>query len=138
MTVLRPDVLTLLGALTALTGLPGGATAAPPEPTKSRPIACTLASAEKRERAAAIRRDLLPRVKKVTETATGYVLFFDRVEGELALVASFVELESQCCAFLDFAIRVESGGSTIALELGGAEGTKEFLRPLVEGRLNGS
>jgi hypothetical protein len=137
MTVLRPDVLTLLTALTALTGFPGGATAAPPE-TESRPIACTLSSAEKRERAAAIRRDLLPRVKTVTETVTGYVLVFDRAEGELERIASFVELESQCCAFLDFAIRIDSGGDTIALELAGPEGTKELLRPLVEGRSNGS
>ena len=46
----------------------------------------------------------------------------------------FVELESRCCAFLDFEIRVESGGDRIALELSGPEGTKEMLRPLIERR----
>jgi hypothetical protein len=103
-------------------------------------IACTLSSAEKRERTAALQRELLPRVETITETADGYVLWFGRGEGELARIASFVELESQCCAFLDFAIRVDSGSDRIALELAGPEGTKELLGPLVEGRVekNGS
>ena len=70
----------------------------------------------------------------MTEHTRGYVLWFDRAPGRLATLAAFVELESRCCAFLDFEIRVESGGDRIALELSGPEGTKEMLRPLIEQR----
>jgi hypothetical protein len=158
MSFLRPDVLTLLGTLATLSGLAGvtaAAAAAPPTagdrdtagasapdatasgPPKAPLVACTLTSAEKRERSAAIKRDLLPRVRTVTETANGYVLWFDRAEGELARIAGFVELESQCCAFLDFAIRLGSGNGRIALHLEGPEGTRELLRPLIEEGLAG-
>ena len=135
------DVLTLLGALTALAGPPGGAAAAPPaepqgaaqRPVAARDVACTLSSAEKRERRAVLQRELVPRITSVTELEKGYVLWFDRSEGELARIASFVELESQCCAFLDFAIRVDSGSQSIALQLEGPPGTKELFQPLIEG-----
>src|SRR5687767_3822674 len=136
----RPDLLALVGALATIAG-PTASGAPPTPPTASgnpadsatsaaaaprgAAVACTLSSAEKRERAAAIRRDLLPRVRSVDELPNGYVLWFDRVDGELARVASFVELESQCCAFLDFAIRLGAGGDRIALHLEGAPGTKE-------------
>ena len=97
-------------------------------------IVCTFGAAEQRERKATLQRDLLPRVKTVTELPNGYVLWFDRAEGELARIASFVELESQCCAFLSFVIRVDSGADRIALHLEGPEGAKELLRRLVEER----
>ena len=150
-TSLRPDVLALVGALAGITAPATAATAnggqsAPPadaaaartggsatEPVAVPPaIACTLGTAERRARREAIVRDLLPRVRAVTEIENGYVLWFDHGDGELSRIASFVDLESRCCAFLDFAIRLESGGARIALELGGPAGTKEFLRPLIE------
>jgi hypothetical protein len=97
-------------------------------------IACTLGSAEKLERKAMLERELVPSIQEVEERADGYVLWFDRVDGRLATIAGFVELESRCCAFLDFEIRVESAGDRIALGVSGPEGTKEFLKPLVERR----
>ena len=76
----------------------------------------------------------MPNVQEVVEQADGYVLWFDRADGRLATIASFVELESRCCAFLDFEIRVESASDRIALVLSGPDGTKEFLKPLIEKR----
>jgi hypothetical protein len=128
------DILTLLGALAAIPG--PGALAAEPAATapKSPIVACTLTPAEKRERSALVERELVPAIREVIEAEHGYVLWFDRAAGRLATVASFVELESRCCAFLDFAIRVDAGGERIALEITGPEGTKEMLRPLLEKR----
>jgi hypothetical protein len=103
----------------------------PLDPAGAPPIACTLGPAERRARGDAIRRDLRPRVRGVSELPDGYVLWFDRVEGELARIARFVELESECCAFLDLTIRVAAGGRRIALDLQGPPGTKEFLAALV-------
>ena len=149
-TSIRQDLLTLLGALAAF--VPPPAQGAPPRDVAAvressgagaggaarpatPPIACTLEPGERRERAAAIRRDLLARVSSVDELPNGYVLWFDRVDGELGRIASFVELESRCCPFLDFAIRLDSRGDRggrIALHLEGPPGTKDFLAPLVE------
>ncbi len=128
------DLLTLLGALAAVAG-PATAAGETATPARKPPIvACTLVSAEKRERRAMLERELVPNIQEVVELADGYLLWFDRAEGRLAAIASFVELESRCCAFLDFEIRVGSTGDRIALQLTGPDGTKELLKPLLEQR----
>ena len=124
------DLLTVL-ALATLAGPPGDANANPPKASATA-IACTLDPAAKRERRALLERELVPAIAGWDELDTGYVLWFDRGEGRLATLARFVELESECCAFLDFEIRLRSGGERIALELTGPDGTKEMLRPLIE------
>jgi hypothetical protein len=130
--MLGTNLLTLLGTLAVVAGPAGGGREAPQPAPESPVVACTLDSADKRERKAMLERELFPNIKEVTESADGYVLWFDRAPGRLATLATFVELESRCCAFLDFAIRVESGGDRIALELSGPDGTKEMLQPLIE------
>ncbi|HEX2463923.1 MAG TPA: hypothetical protein VHR17_04795 [Thermoanaerobaculia bacterium] len=135
--MLGTDLLTLLGALATVAGpatVPGEAAATT---AKSPMVACTLGSAEKRERKSMLERELVPNIQEVEEQANGYVLWFDRADGRLATIASFVELESRCCAFLDFEIRVASAGDRIALVLSGPEGTKQLLKPLIEKRGGG-
>jgi hypothetical protein len=131
LTMFGTSLLSLLGALAAIAG-PAGAGETPA--AKSPIVACTLDAAEKRERKALLERELVPNIQDVTERTDGYVLWFDRAPGRLAALATFVELESRCCAFLDFELRVESAGDRIALELSGPDGTKEMLRPLIERR----
>ena len=99
---------------------------------KEIPIACTLTSAEERERKKGAEAQLFSELARVTELEDGYTLWFPRSEGQLARIARFVELESQCCAFVDFEIRIDAGGEEIAVDLKGPEGTKEVLRPLAE------
>ena len=94
-------------------------------------IACTLSSKEKRERVQAAENDLLEGVSRVEELDDGYVLWFPSEDGRLQKVAEFVQLESQCCAFLDFEIRVPAGGEELALSLTGPEGTKEVLAAML-------
>jgi hypothetical protein len=45
----------------------------------------------------------------------------------LAIVATFIDLERRCCAFLRFRLTVEPGGGPIWLELTGPPGTRELL-----------
>jgi hypothetical protein len=135
--MLGTDLLTVLGALATVAGPATGAAEAAAPAAKSPIVACTLTSAEKRERKAMLERELFPHIEAVGERADGYVLWFDRAEGRLAAIASFVELESRCCAFLDFEIRVESAGDRIALVLSGPDGTKDLLKPLIEKRGGG-
>ena len=124
------DLLAIL-ALATLAGPPGDAKASASE-AETPVIACTLDPAAKRERRALLEREIVPAVAGVDEVDGGYVLWFDRAEGRLATLARFVELESECCAFLDFEIRLAGGSGRIALELTGPEGTKEMLQPLIE------
>jgi hypothetical protein len=130
--MLGTNVLTTLLGTLAVGANPPGAKEAPAPAPRSPIVACTLDSAEQRERKAMLERELVPNIQGVTERVDGWVLWFDRAPGRLASLATFVELESRCCAFLDFEIRVESGGDRIALELSGPEGTKEMLQPLIE------
>jgi hypothetical protein len=135
--MLGTDLLTLLGALATVVGPATGTGEETAPAAKSPIVACTLGSAEKRDRKAMLERELVPNIQEVDEQANGYVLWFDRTEGRLAAIASFVELESRCCAFLDFEIRVESASDRIALVLSGPDGTKELLKPLIEKRRGG-
>ncbi len=97
----------------------------------SPPIACTLSSREKRARVEAAESELLQGVLRIEDLTNGYVLWFPAEPGRLQRLAEFVELESQCCAFLDFEIRLEAGAEEVALVLTGPEGTKEVLGALV-------
>ena len=51
--------------------------------------------------------------------------------GSTPALAEFVELESQCCAFLDFEIRLDAGAEEVTLSLTGPDGTKEVLGSLI-------
>ena len=67
-------------------------------------------------------------LEEVRELPDGFALrFFD--DGTLlARLAEWVRLESVCCPFLRFEVRVERRAGPVWLRLTGAEGTKEFLR----------
>ncbi len=94
-------------------------------------IACTLTSKEKRDRVEEVETRLFDDVLRIEELESGYTLWFAAESGRLQHLAEFVELESQCCAFLDFEIRLEAGAREVALSLTGPEGTKEVLSSLL-------
>jgi hypothetical protein len=93
------------------------------------PIACNLAAIPDAERPRyfALRAQVLATVEDVTEVGDGFALRLapDR-EGLLAL-AEWLGFERLCCPFLTLRLAIEGEGP-VKLELGGAEGVKEFLR----------
>ena len=93
-------------------------------------IACSLTSPELRERIIKIRRDLLPHVIKTIDLPNGIGFLVPNEDGQIQRLAEFVELESRCCAFLDFEMRVEAESTTISLQMTGPEGTKEVLEAM--------
>ena len=95
-------------------------------------IACSLTSKDMGARVDKLKTELLDEVLRSEELENGYTLWFPVAPGRLQRLAEFVELESQCCAFLDFEIRLEAGAAEVALVLTGPEGTKEVLRALME------
>ncbi len=95
-------------------------------------IACSLTSPELRERTIKIRRDLLPHVIKTIELPNGIAFLVPNEDGQIQRLAEFVELESKCCAFLDFEIRVDAGSASISLRLTGPEEAKAVLEAMAE------
>jgi hypothetical protein len=91
------------------------------------PVACSLTAPE----LAARRAGLLADVRRLHEEARwlpdGVTLRFAAEPERLAMLATFIDLERRCCAFLRFRLTVEPGGGPIWLELTGPPGTREFL-----------
>jgi hypothetical protein len=91
------------------------------------PVACTLTEPELAARRAgvltAIRRDQ----REARWLPDGVALRFAAGPDRLATLATFIDLEHRCCAFLRFRLTVEPGGGPIWLELTGPPGTREFL-----------
>ena len=132
--MLGTDLLTLLGALATVAG-PPPAPARQPRPRQSRrsspaPSARPRSANGKPCSSASSCPTSRRWTSEPTATCSGSIA----PKAGWPAIASFVELESRCCAFLDFEIRVESASDRIALVLSGPDGTKEFLKPLIEKR----
>jgi hypothetical protein len=93
----------------------------------SLPIACSLTSAELQER----RRTVLERpgdaVVEVKELADGFAYSFPAEGGRFLELADMIDLERQCCPFLQFRVTVAASHGPLTLEITGPEGTKDFL-----------
>ena len=92
------------------------------------PIACSLSKAELAERRVvlgALQVHCLE-VRPLADTR-GLELRFAPEAGILATLARVVDLERQCCRFLDFKLDVAADGGPVSLTLAGPLGTTEFL-----------
>jgi hypothetical protein len=95
------------------------------DPGRNLPIACTLTSAELQERRRTVLEKVRSAVIETVELKNGYA--FSIPVDWFAEVARLIELERQCCPFLNFNLNVAAGAGLIRLELTGPEGTKQFL-----------
>ena len=95
--------------------------------TTHLPIACTLSGPDLAKRRAGLFADLSRRRQEARWLVEGITLRYSSEPGTLALLAEFIQLESQCCPFLRFRLTVEPGGGPIRLELTGPAGTRELL-----------
>lgn len=71
---------------------------------------------------------LMKTVQAVQEQGRGYSLQFANERGTIVQVAEFISLERLCCPFFDFALQVEAGNESVALQISGPEGIKDFIR----------
>ncbi len=90
------------------------------------PIACALGAIPETERPRyfALRAQVLAAVESAAETDDGFAL---RVGADLVALAEWIAFERLCCPFLSFRLAI-GGDGPVRLELGGAEGVKDFLR----------
>jgi hypothetical protein len=91
------------------------------------PVACSLTEPELAARRAGVLADVRLAREEARWLPDGVALRFAAEPERLALLATFIELERQCCAFLRFRLTVEPGGGPVWLELTGPPGTREFL-----------
>ncbi len=94
------------------------------------PVACYLTDKELQAR----RRNYLDKAAASlldsTEISEGFIYKFPLKPAILQDLAEIIDLERQCCPFLNFRLTVESGADHVSLELTGAEGTKEIVESL--------
>jgi hypothetical protein len=93
----------------------------------SLPIACSLTNSELQERRRGVLHAVRTAVVEVRELENGYAYYFTSDGERLAELAQLIDLERQCCPFLQFRLTVEPDNGPVCLEMAGPEGTKEFL-----------
>lgn len=92
------------------------------------PIACSLSKADLAERRvvlAALQVHCVE-VRPLADTR-GLALRFTPAAGILATLARVIDLERQCCRFLDIDLAVAAADGPITLTLAGPAGTTDFL-----------
>ena len=97
----------------------------------SVPLACTLSREEQRERGVEIAMLLREGRPVSRKTPDGYVLQFP---GELIWAErlfGFIMREHECCPFFRFALVIAPGQGPIELQIGGPEGSTNFVGELL-------
>lgn len=96
------------------------------------PIACSLT----REELSAMRDGLLPgllaRANAKELLTNGFRLRFEPALDLAKEIGTVIDAEHRCCKFLRFLLIVEPGDGPVYLEVTGPEGTRDFLRTLLE------
>lgn len=97
---------------------------------KEIPVACGLTDKELQAR----RKDHLDKAAALlvdsTESENGIRFRFPLETAVLQNLAEIIDLERQCCPFLNFKLSLEAGNDFVTLELTGQEGTKELVGSL--------
>src|SRR6185436_3159398 len=91
------------------------------------PIVCTLTESELQERRQTILSAARNAVLETTSIANGYTYEFALSPQILEQLARLVELERQCCRFLDFQIIVEAAAERVRLEVTGPPAAKALI-----------
>lgn len=100
------------------------------------PIVCNLDTLTDRASHEKISTDLMRQATHINETENGYTLHFPTAT--LQQVATFVDGERQCCAFLDFTIHIPTNAQDITLHLTGSNAAKDFIKSELLPRLPAS
>ncbi len=91
-------------------------------------IACTLTDSELVERKKTLVPTIQPFIKDIKELEHGYLFQFRNDDTLLPKLLEVIDLESRCCSFLEFNLKVEANNGPIWLQLTGQKGAKEFIR----------
>jgi hypothetical protein len=93
------------------------------------PIACDLKAflPDERTRWAGLVDRVVSQVRGRAELPDGFALTLDATAELAREVLDWILLESRCCPFLGFELRLGPGAQTLEVRLRGGPGVKEFL-----------
>ena len=100
------------------------------EPSKIGVIGFLGVRVDHRDRRKFVRESLIPKILETEKSATGLQLVFEDTDSVRSDVELFVELESQCCGFLNFEIASRSEGLVLTIE--GPPEANEFLSKFID------
>ena len=95
------------------------------------PIACSMTTAELRERVTTLLAQFRSAVIETEELPDGYAF---RVPGDgkwVAVIARMIAAERECCPFLTFELVVQPNMGPVIVRVTGPAGTKDFLKTIL-------
>ena len=95
------------------------------------PIACSLTTAEFRDREAKLLAQFRSAVVEVEELQEGYSFRLPSDAKWIMLVAELIVAERECCPFLTFELAALPNQGPVIVRVVGPAGTKEFLRTIL-------
>ncbi|PYR98929.1 MAG: hypothetical protein DMG15_28625 [Acidobacteria bacterium] len=91
------------------------------------PIACTLTETARRERRQTIMDSFRRIGVTVAELPDGYAYTFPATSEAFMQITQLVDMERECCPFLNFKIVVEAGKEPMRLEITGPNEAKSVI-----------
>ena len=91
------------------------------------PTACTLTPEQMRHRRKTLIASLQGIEVSTEELAEGYAFIFGAKSEALMQIAQIVDMERECCPFLNFKILVGAGGAPMRLEITGPKEAKQVI-----------
>jgi hypothetical protein len=98
------------------------------------PVACSLTTAELREREATLLARFKSRVIETEELPQGRAYYIPVDASSVRLAAELIVAERECCPFLAFELAAAADMGPVLVRVIGPDGTKEFLRTLLGAR----
>ena len=95
------------------------------------PVACSLETAQLREREASLLARFRSAVAETEELKDGYAFRLSGDANSVRLVAELIVAERECCPFLAFGLAAEPNKGPLIVRVTGLDGTKEFLRTIL-------
>ena len=95
------------------------------------PTACSLTTAEFRDREATLLAQFRSAVIETEELQDGYAFSLPGDSESIELAGKLIMAERECCSFLTFALIAEPNKGPVIVRVTGRTGTKEFLSTIL-------
>ena len=95
------------------------------------PVACSLDTAQLREREATLLAQFRSAVVETEELEDGYAFRLSGDANSVRVVAELIVAERDCCPFLAFELVAEPNKGPMIVRVTGPAGTKEFVRTVI-------
>ena len=97
----------------------------------SPPAACSLTTAEFRDREATLLAQFRSAVIEIEELREGYAFRLPGDRQLIGLIAELIAAERECCPFLAFEVSALPNMGPVIVRANGPVGTKEFLKSVL-------